>query len=60
MKCPCIDCEKKGCGAYHDKCEPFKEWSRQNEESRKRRAMDRRDLSRDLEMKYRRKLRMRK
>lgn len=23
INCPCINCEKKGCGAYHDKCEKF-------------------------------------
>ena len=24
--CPCNGCEKSGCGAYHDKCERFREW----------------------------------
>ena len=23
---PCGDCEKKGCGAYHDQCEKYKEF----------------------------------
>lgn len=23
MMCPCKDCEKKGCGAYHDECEEY-------------------------------------
>ena len=60
MICSCVECEKKGCGAYHDQCEPFGEWSKQNEANRKRREMQRHDLSRDQEMKYRRKLRLRK
>lgn len=21
--CPCKDCEKKGCGAYHEECEAY-------------------------------------
>lgn len=21
MRCPCIECEKRGCGPYHDICE---------------------------------------
>lgn len=27
MMCPCKDCEKKGCSAYHDKCEKYLEYS---------------------------------
>ena len=23
INCPCINCEKKGCGVYHDNCEKF-------------------------------------
>ena len=26
MLCPCKDCEKKGCGAYHAKCEAYLSW----------------------------------
>lgn len=26
MICPCKDCEKKGCGAYHDKCKKYQEY----------------------------------
>lgn len=29
MKCPCINCENKGCGSYHDKCEPFQEYKKE-------------------------------
>ena len=33
MNNPCNDCEKKGCGAFHDKCEKHLNWkkSKQNE-----------------------------
>ena len=31
-KCPCKTCEFKGCGEYHDICEPYKEWQVKNEE----------------------------
>lgn len=27
---PCIECEKKGCGAYHDECEKYKEYVEKN------------------------------
>ena len=26
MICPCKDCEKKGCGVYHDKCEEYQKY----------------------------------
>lgn len=26
MICPCKDCEKKGCGVYHSKCEKYLEF----------------------------------
>ena len=26
MKCPCIECEKKGCGSFHDNCKPYHEF----------------------------------
>lgn len=26
IKCPCINCDKKGCGSYHDECEEFQEY----------------------------------
>lgn len=32
MICPCKDCEKKGCGAYHSQCKEyieFTEWKKQ-------------------------------
>lgn len=25
-ECPCIKCENKGCGVYHDKCGPYQEY----------------------------------
>lgn len=30
INCPCINCEKKGCGAYHDKCEKFLAFKRES------------------------------
>lgn len=29
MKNPCFNCEKVGCGAYHDKCEKYKEYNKE-------------------------------
>lgn len=26
MICPCKDCENKGCGVYHSKCEKYLKW----------------------------------
>ena len=26
MICPCKDCEKKGCGEYHDICLNYQKW----------------------------------
>ena len=26
MNSPCIDCEKKGCGSYHDECPEYNEY----------------------------------
>ena len=31
MKCPCKDCENKGCGIYHAQCKEYNEWKEQNE-----------------------------
>lgn len=28
MICPCKDCEKKGCGKYHDLCLPYNKYKR--------------------------------
>lgn len=33
--CPCKDCEKKGCGPYHDKCEPYQKYVRENQAEKK-------------------------
>ena len=30
INCPCVNCEKKGCGAYHDKCEKFLAFKRES------------------------------
>lgn len=26
MLCPCKECEKKGCGTYHDQCEEYQKF----------------------------------
>lgn len=26
MNNPCKNCEKRGCGAYHDKCKPYQKY----------------------------------
>ena len=23
INCPCVNCEKRGCGIYHDKCKEY-------------------------------------
>ena len=28
-KSPCTDCTQKGCGAYHDQCHEYLEWSKE-------------------------------
>lgn len=58
MICPCIKCEKAGCGAFHDICPKYTEWKVQKDEANRRKAADQdaRQLSRDHEMKYRKNL----
>ena len=31
MICPCKDCERKGCGSYHDQCEDYQNFVRENQ-----------------------------
>lgn len=26
MKAPCANCERKGCGSYHDECEKYQDY----------------------------------
>ena len=37
MRCPCIECEKRGCGVFHDQCESYKRYTEE-------RALDRKDI----------------
>lgn len=40
MTCPCINCEKKGCEVYHDKCELYKTYKEdKNKINKKRQEM---------------------
>lgn len=29
MKAPCLSCEKRGCGSYHDECQKYQEFVRE-------------------------------
>lgn len=29
-KPPCVECDKKGCGSYHDQCEKYKKWKEED------------------------------
>lgn len=31
MEAPCKFCNKRGCGSYHDKCEPYLEFRKERE-----------------------------
>lgn len=42
IKCPCKDCERKGCGPYHDVCEPYQDYC-------KNRTLNRKDIKRKYE-----------
>ena len=42
MRCPCIECEKQGCGAFHDKCELYKQYAEE-------RVLDRKDIKKKFE-----------
>ena len=55
MRAPCKDCERKGCGAYHDRCPAFMEWTKWNAGIARQRSLESetRGISRDHELKYR-------
>ena len=42
MRCPCIECEKQGCGAFRDKCELYKQYAEE-------RVLDRKDIKKKFE-----------
>lgn len=46
INCPCKDCEKKGCGVYHDKCEKYQAFKRDSaaEATKKREFYDRKSF----------------
>ena len=39
MKCPCKDCDRKCCGEYHGKCEPYQAFVREREKENAERCM---------------------
>lgn len=34
-KAPCADCERKGCGSYHDQCEAYQEYKKNLRKAKK-------------------------
>ena len=50
--CPCKDCSMKGCGSYHDTCEPYQRFVKENEEERERRRNGRIEFHRRKPKKY--------
>ena len=38
---PCKDCERKGCGPYHDKCEVYQAWKKDLDERNESKRMQR-------------------
>ena len=55
MKCPCKECERSGCGPYHDQCQQYSVWKEWRQKIIREKAKDREktELSRDHEMRYR-------
>lgn len=39
-KGPCKDCENKGCGSYHDRCEKYQEYKQKIEKAREKRELE--------------------
>jgi hypothetical protein len=37
---PCKECKSKGCGAYHDKCEPYQEYREMQREKNEKKIKD--------------------
>ena len=44
MKNPCMNCEKAGCGVYHDQCEPYQQYRKYHNDISKARAKARKEL----------------
>lgn len=40
MRCPCIDCKRRGCGIYHDICPKYNEWNEMRQAAATRRKLD--------------------
>lgn len=40
MSCPCNDCDKKGCGAYHDKCKLYQEFAEERKRINEKKRID--------------------
>ena len=52
MKSPCIDCERKGCGVYHDICEPYLEYKKYKQEIRKKKEAATKHITHKMNKNY--------
>lgn len=39
IECPCRECERRGCGAYHDKCDKYQRYNEAQREEADRRLV---------------------
>ena len=55
MKCPCKDCEKAGCGPYHDQFQQYSLWRAWRQKLNVQMAIERKksEISKDHEKQYR-------
>lgn len=44
MVAPCKDCDKKGCGSYHDKCETYQRFLKIRNEEKEQVAKAKKEL----------------
>lgn len=42
--CPCKNCEKKGCGPYHDQCEAYQKYVQDNRRYKQEQKQKKDDL----------------
>ena len=55
MESPCKNCDRKGCGAFHDECTAFQEFKKFKEKEKRKRYLynDAVVISAEHEMRYR-------
>ena len=42
-KSPCLTCDRKGCGAYHDECEKYLDYSEERNELNHKKMISKRN-----------------